>query len=64
VIGYDDIEVAEYLGLTTMRREMFASGQQGVELLHHVLTEPAVAPTYKTLPAKLTVRRPTASTGS
>lgn len=33
VIGYDDIEVAEYLGLTTMCQLLFESGQRGVELL-------------------------------
>jgi LacI family transcriptional regulator len=33
VIGFDDIEVAEYLGLTTIHQQLFESGQIGVELL-------------------------------
>lgn len=33
VIGFDDIDVAEYLGLTTIRQPLFESGARGVELL-------------------------------
>ena len=33
VVGYDDIEVAEYLGLTTVRQHLFESGRLGAELL-------------------------------
>jgi DNA-binding LacI/PurR family transcriptional regulator len=60
VIGYDDIEVAEYLGLTTMRQPMFASGQQGVELLLRILAAPDTLPECRTLPTELLVRRTTA----
>jgi len=31
VIGYDDIEIAEYLGLTTMSQKLYQSGKRGVE---------------------------------
>ena len=33
VIGYDDIEAADYVGLTTIRQRLFESGRQGAELL-------------------------------
>jgi len=33
VIGYDDIEAAEYVGLTTVRQQLFESGRRGAELL-------------------------------
>lgn len=33
VIGYDDIEAADYVGLTTVRQQLFESGRLGAELL-------------------------------
>ena len=33
VIGYDDIEMADYIGLTTIRQQLFESGRRGAELL-------------------------------
>jgi DNA-binding LacI/PurR family transcriptional regulator len=33
VAGYDDIEAAEYLGLTTVRQQLFESGRKGAEIL-------------------------------
>ncbi len=33
VIGYDDIEAADYVGLTTVRQQLFESGRQGAEIL-------------------------------
>ncbi len=38
VVGYDDIEIAEYLHLTTIRQPLFASGVEGVELLLSMLS--------------------------
>ncbi len=29
VIGYDDIEAADYVGLTTVRQQLFESGRRG-----------------------------------
>ncbi len=56
VIGYDDIEIAEYLGLTTMSQKLYQSGQRGVELLLTTLRDPEAAPVAEVLPAELTVR--------
>jgi DNA-binding LacI/PurR family transcriptional regulator len=33
VIGYDDIEAADYVGLTTIRQHLFESGRRGAEML-------------------------------
>jgi LacI family transcriptional regulator len=33
VIGYDDIEACDFVGLTTVRQHLFESGRQGAELL-------------------------------
>ena len=38
VVGYDDIEIAEYLHLTTIRQPLFASGVAGIELLLSMLS--------------------------
>ena len=56
VSGYDDIEIAEYLGLTTMSQKLYQSGQRGVELLLTTLRDPEAAPVAEVLPAELTVR--------
>jgi DNA-binding LacI/PurR family transcriptional regulator len=60
VIGYDDIEVAEYLGLTTMRQLLFESGRRGVELLLDRLENPEASPVCEVLPVGLIKRRTTA----
>ena len=44
VIGFDDIEIASYVGLTTVRQRLFESGRRGAELLLQALAgEPAPA---------------------
>lgn len=60
VIGYDDIEIAEYLHLTNIRQPLFASGVEGVELLlESIVTSPST-PRQVLLPTKLIVRQTTA----
>ncbi len=61
VIGYDDIEIAEYLHLSTIRQPLFASGVEGVELLLESIANPTPAPRRLLLPVKLVVRGTTAS---
>lgn len=56
VVGYDDVEVAEILGLTTMRQMLFESGQRGVELLLETLEKPETRPVYQVLPTELVIR--------
>lgn len=60
VIGYDDIEVAEYLGLTTIRQLLFESGQRGVELLLATLENPTSPAVLEILPNELIIRSTTA----
>lgn len=60
VIGYDDIEIAEYLGLTTIRQRLYESGQRGVEVLLDLLTRPRREPVCEVLPTELVIRRTTA----
>jgi len=56
VVGYDDVEIAEILGLTTMRQMLFESGQRGVELLLKTLENPETEPVYEVLPTELVIR--------
>ena len=60
VVGYDDIEVAEYLQLTTIRQLLFESGQRGVNLLLHMLESSPAEPICEVLPTELVVRGTTA----
>jgi DNA-binding LacI/PurR family transcriptional regulator len=60
VIGYDDIEIAEYLGLTTIRQLLYESGQIGVELLLDTLEGISASPVCRVLPTELIVRATTA----
>ncbi|MGZ8687843.1 MAG: LacI family DNA-binding transcriptional regulator [Gaiellaceae bacterium] len=38
VVGFDDVEVAAYVGLTTVRQPLHESGRRGAELLLQMLT--------------------------
>ncbi len=60
VIGYDDIEIAEYLHLTTIRQPLFASGVEGVELLLEFIVTTPSTPRQVLLPTELITRRTTA----
>jgi DNA-binding LacI/PurR family transcriptional regulator len=60
VIGYDDIEIAEYLGLTTIRQQLYESGARGVELLLASLAGPTPELQYDVLPIELVKRNTTA----
>ncbi|MDA0246517.1 MAG: LacI family DNA-binding transcriptional regulator [Chloroflexi bacterium] len=60
VIGYDDIEMAEYLNLTTVRQPLFESGKLGMELLLTELLDETSAPTNLVLPTQVIARGTTA----
>lgn len=60
VVGYDDIEVAGYLNLTTIRQLLFASGKRGVELLFDALEGNLTEPVDETLPVEMILRGTTA----
>ena len=64
IIGYDDIEVAGYVGLTTVRQPLFESGHRGAVLLLEALGGRPVPPVRETLSVELIVRATTGPAGS
>jgi DNA-binding LacI/PurR family transcriptional regulator len=63
VIGYDDIDIAEYVHLTTVRQPLFVSGVEGVEMLLESIVVPSPTPRQVLLPTELVVRGTTAPLG-
>lgn len=61
VIGYDDIETAEYLHLTTIQQQLLESGRKGASLLLEEINNPPQQPREIVLPTKLIKRYTTAS---
>lgn len=61
VIGYDDIEAADYVGLTTVRQQLFESGRRGAELLLSEIQQRSEEPPITHLMPELVVRATTAS---
>jgi DNA-binding LacI/PurR family transcriptional regulator len=62
VVGFDDIEVPGYVGLTTIRQPLFESGRRGGELLLQMLggAGAQLAAYSEQLPVELVVRATTA----
>jgi DNA-binding LacI/PurR family transcriptional regulator len=60
VIGYDDIEIAEYLHLTTIHQPLYVSGVEGVKLLLESIAASPPTPRQVLLPIELVVRDTTA----
>ncbi len=56
VIGFDDIEVSEYIGLTTIRQPLQESGRIAVELVLNRLVDPGRPVQHVRLPLSLVVR--------
>ncbi len=61
VIGFDDIKVARYVGLTTVRQPLFESGCRGATLLLEALQVDELEPCEEVLPLELVTRRTTAA---
>jgi DNA-binding LacI/PurR family transcriptional regulator len=61
VVGFDDIEISAYAGLTTVRQPLFESGRLGAELLLSALAEKHVSRgRVRELPLQLVERSTTA----
>ena len=60
VIGYDDVEFADYVGLTTVRQQLFESGQAGLQLLLDAISEGDREPVCTELKTGLILRSTTA----
>ena len=64
VVGFDDVEVAGYVGLTTVRQPLFESGRRGAELLLEMVSsedEALPEPRVEQLTVELVVRSTTAA---
>jgi DNA-binding LacI/PurR family transcriptional regulator len=63
VVGFDDVEVAALVGLTTVRQPLFESGRRGAELLLQLVADgpDQVAPVVEQLPVEVVVRSTTAA---
>jgi DNA-binding LacI/PurR family transcriptional regulator len=56
VVGYDDISIAEPIGLTTIRQHLFESGRAGAELLLAEIEQRSIVPPVVSLEPDLVVR--------
>jgi DNA-binding LacI/PurR family transcriptional regulator len=56
VVGYDDIEIAEYLNLTTIHQPLFESGWRATHLLFQVIEGGQMEPIRDQQPIRLVVR--------
>ena len=57
VVGYDDLDVADYIGLTTVRQSLFESGRRGAELLLQAMEGQLADPVSVEMPVELVVRQ-------
>ncbi len=64
VVGFDDVEVADFAGLTTIRQPLVLSGQRGVARLLDLVEGRPVGPLREVLPVSLVARRTTAAAPS
>lgn len=60
VVGFDNIEAAEYLQITTVRQALYESGVRGCKLLLDIMEEPLQTPVEISLPTELILRETTA----
>ena len=60
VVGYDDIEIADHVELTTVRQQLFESGRLGAELLLREIRARSADPPSVLLRPELVVRGTTA----
>ena len=61
LVGFDDLEVAPYVGLTTVAQPLYESGRRGLERLLEVVAGEDDGPLTEQLELRLVVRRTTAS---
>ena len=59
VVGFDDMEVAQYVGLTTISQSLHESGRRAIQRLLDVLRRRDNKPLEEQLPLELKVRRTT-----
>lgn len=59
VIGFDDISIAAYAGLTTVRTPLQVSGERAADILLSLLADPTLEPTEEVLPLEIVTRATT-----
>lgn len=60
VVGFDDIDIADYLGLTTIRQPLEGSGKEAAQIIHKLIKEPTSMYSRKIeLPLELIIRTST-----
>ena len=59
VIGFDDLDISDYMGLTTVHQPLFESGQIAVRLLLARLRDPTSPVEHLTLPLQVVERSTT-----
>jgi LacI family transcriptional regulator, repressor for deo operon, udp, cdd, tsx, nupC, and nupG len=59
IVGFDDHEVAAYVGLTTVRQDVLRTGERAAELLLALLAGDRPEPVHETIATRLMVRRTT-----
>jgi len=64
VVGFDDVEVSSYAGLTTVRQPLYESGFKAASLLLEALETGPLAPVHHEMGLELIVRETTASPAS
>ena len=60
IVGIDDHDVSEYIGLTTIRQDVVAQGERAAQLLLEQLDPDGGEPRHERHPTRLVVRRTTA----
>ncbi len=60
VLGYDDVEASDYVGLSTIRQQLFESGRRGAEVLLAEIEGASPEPVVVRLQPELVVRATTA----
>jgi DNA-binding LacI/PurR family transcriptional regulator len=60
VLGYDDVEASDYVGLSTIRQQLFESGRRGAEVLLAEIEGASAEPVVVRLQPELVVRATTA----
>lgn len=63
IVGFDNIEAAEYLQITTVRQALYESGVRGCNLLLSLMDDPMPTPVEISLPTELLQRATTAPPG-
>lgn len=61
IVGFDDHDVAAYLGLTTVRQDVVRLGERAAELLLAQVEGRTRTPAHEVAPTRLVVRRTTAA---